>query len=372
VLAEDSKAYSTLYFAHVSVIDVAQNNLSLMLLWDEKPCRRSTFAGKAVVCAFISLTAIVFIWASSSTDTQPAQSESRELAQVLNLRALNEKGVAIFKIDALGTADFIQNRTVFGAMISSEHIVKHIGNLKQQHSPSHEKQQNSTSGSMPTIGLKNFNYQLPFPVVHWPVVLTKLCPSHRYRQSDNHWHKLFGGIAYAHFQVWLDFIYFDHDVLQAVVKNEVKDTYVSTKWSSIGGTYMASNNGTLYKNNLPFYEDDIIVIFEDGAQLAQSNSNETLKAELSAMTTDMLILGWRPGDASRNPIISSLAYALTRRGATAAVKYFDPCRISLDEQFATMVKQNWLSHRSLLPESVTHNDNSSIGTGIFIERRISH
>jgi hypothetical protein len=374
VLAEDSKVYSTLYFAHESVIDVAQKNLSLMLLRDEKPRRRSTSSGKALICAFFSLTALVFILASSSTDTQPDESfaESRKLAQVLYLRALNEKSAAVFNIDALGTADLIQNRTVFGAMISSENIVKHMGNLKQQHFPSHEKEQNSTLANMSTIGLNNSTYQLPFPVVHWPVVLTKLCPSHRYRQSENHLHKLFGGIAYAHFQVWLDFIYFDHDVLQAVVKNEVKDTYVSTKWSSIGGTYMASNNGTLYKNNLPFYEDDIIVIFEDGAQLAKSNGNETLKAELSAMTTDMLILGWRPSDASRNPVISSLAYALTRRGATAAVKYFDPCRISLDEQFATMVKHNWLSHRSLLPESVTHGDNSSIGTGIFIEGHIFH
>lgn len=345
-----------------------------MLLGDEKPCRRSISAEKVVICVLFSLTALVLIWASSSTDAQFYESfgKSSTLAHVLNTRALNEKSSAVINIDTLGTTNLIQNRTVFGAIISVEHIVKHTGNLKHQHSASHGKEQNATSANMSSIGLKNITYKLPFPVVHWPVVITKLCPSHRYRQSESHLHKLFGGIAYAHYQVWLDFIYFDHDVLQAVVKNEVKDTYVSTKWSSIGGTYMASNNGTLYKNNLPFYEDDIIVIFEDGAQLAQSNSNETLKAELSTMTTDMLVLGWRSGDAARNPIVSSFAYALTRRGATAAVKYFDPCRISLDEQFATMVRQNWLSHRSLLSGSITHLDNSSIATGIFVERIVSH
>lgn len=345
-----------------------------MLLGDEKQSRRSISTEKAVICAFVSLTVLVFLWASSAADVRVDESyaESRKLVHILNFRALNEKSAAVFNIDALGTTNLIRNRTVFGAMISSEHIVKHVNAFKQKHSPNREKEQNSSSANISSSDLTNITYQLPFPVVHWPVVLTKLCPSHRYRQSENHLHKLFGGIAYAHFQVWLDFIYFDHDVLLAVAKNEVKDTYVSTKWSSIGGTYMASDNGTLYKNNLPFYEDDIIIIFEDGAQLAHSNSNETLKDELSTMTTDMLVLGWRSGDASRSPMISSFAYALTRRGATAAVKYFDPCRISLDDQFVTMVRQNWLTTRSILPGSVAHSDNTSIETGIFVERHVSH
>lgn len=339
-----------------------------MLLGDDKGHGRKIVADRAIISAFICLTALIFIWASSSIDHQMDEG----FANILDHRALNEKSAALFNINALGTNNFIQNRTVFGAMISSEKTVKHMGHLKQQHLPNHEKEQ--ISADINSTGLHSIIHQLPFPVVPWPVVLTKLCPSHRYRESENHLHKLFGGIAYAHFQVWLDFIYFDHDVLQAVTRNEVKGLYVSTKWSSFGGTYMASSNGTLYRNNLPFYEDDIIVIFEDDALLSASNSNETLKAELSSMTTDLLVLGWRPGDTSRNPIVSSFAYAMTRRGAAAAVKYFDPCRISLDEQITSMVRQNWLSHRSLLPGSLTHCYSSSTvaSCGIFVESHVSN
>ena len=309
-------------------------------------------------------------------------SDYRVIQRVRKLKIKNE---ALINVNALGTSSFVFNRTVFGALLPSGYIHgdKHLSHLRRQNQSLKNHDQQSANAQHHSISsdLKRTISELPFPVVHWPPVATKTCPSHRYGQMAMTGLKPTGAIALAHYQIWLDFIYFDHDVIQAVKKNEVKkdELYSSTYWSSTSGVFLASINGSLHKNGTPYYEDDIMIIFEDNVQIAVSNVNQTMKTELSSMTTDLLYLGWRDARNVSSTPPSPYAYAITRRGARIAVKYFDPCRPALDEQFAIMMRHKWLTYRTASPTTYnsTHHESSnsssdqfqSCSHGIFRQRR---
>ena len=285
---------------------------------------------------------------------RPFDSRNRSVRWI---RKLKVKSEAIINVNALGTSSYIFNRTVFGTLLPSGYIHgdKHLSHLRRlNHSMrDHDQQLINAQLHSSSSDLKRITSELPFPVVQWPQVATKSCPSHRYGQMGATGQKYLGAIALAHYQIWLDFIFFDHDVIQAIKKNEVKkdELYASTYWSSTSGVFLASMNGSLYKNGAPFYEDDIMIIFEDSVKIAVSNVNETMKTELSSMTTDLLYLGWRDDRNSSNTPPSPYAYAITRRGARIAVKYFDPCKPALDEQFAIMLRHKWLTYRTASPSN---------------------
>lgn len=259
----------------------------------------------------------------------------------------------LFNLSCLGTTQFILNRTICGAAISigidenriyvpqrSNVSVNSLGYSKL------DSKNHYTSALLSKVITA-----LPFPVVRWPRLSTKLCPAHRPRKTSTTAHRSHPGLALSHYQVWLDFIFFDHDVIQAVERNETNGIYRSTSWSSISGKYATSENGTLYKNDMPFYDDDIIVVFESDVHITPVGVEDILHSELSAMTTDVLFLGWRNNSVYVDPPVTSFAYALTRRGARLAVKYFDPCAASLDDQIASMIRNHWMTYRAPFRDS---------------------
>ena len=284
------------------------------------------------------------------------------------LRNRKGKSEALFSIDALGTNSFVHNRTIFGAMLTTNLHDHRWDQSSVEKEPLLAAAAAQASASVPNM--KSIAHLLPFPVIEWPHIITNACPSHRFeQQAPSHPRAV---VAYDHYQIWLDFIFFDHDVLQAVNRSEVKDVlYNSTFWSSFSGIYAASRDGSLYKNGLPFYDDDIMVIMEDNVHVAVSNASQSLKAELSSMTTDLLYLGWRGKTAGKN-IVFSYAYAITRRGARLAVNYFDPCKPDVDHQLSNMVKRNWLTSRKASPanfEQKNSTDTKKYGDtqGIFLQ-----
>lgn len=181
---------------------------------------------------------------------------------------------------------------------------------------------------------------LPFPVVEWPAVFTKACPKNRVGKHD---HKTERGLALAHFQIWLEFIYFDPDVIEAYEKGLVKGIFTSSTWTSTSAVFSVSENGTYYKDGVPYTEDDIIVIFEDDADIAivEQDLNSTLFEELSQINADILYLGWCEGRLAKPVPLCAHAYAITRRGARQAVKYFEPCGLAVDLQLVRIVKNKY-------------------------------
>ena len=129
------------------------------------------------------------------------------------------------------------------------------------------------------------------PVVEWPPLRVAQCP-----QDDREKHgSSERGLSWAHYQILLEFIYFDDDVMKEWEKvgGMQKDTvYESNSISSLSSVFTAvaeKSGGTststfvgggkgasdvrkkeiaswpsgLYKNGIPFKEDDIMVMLED-------------------------------------------------------------------------------------------------------------
>lgn len=236
----------------------------------------------------------------------------------------------------LGKRGIVGNITVFGAIVNSDVDVLHINPATL----SPEEYEAKRMSFIRLENIRNLTAELPFELVHWPAVMTRPCPQNR------HGHKTERGVALAHFQIWSDFIFFDHDVLDNLARG-ITNTYNSTSFSSTSGFFSANPTGELFKNGIPFLDDDILVVFEDDAESVVKDTAVTLIEELSSMTTDLLYLGWCEGRLARPVPLCTQAYALTRRGARKMVKYFEPCGMALDEQMVKICKNKWVSFRTV-------------------------
>jgi hypothetical protein len=276
-----------------------------------------------------------------------------------------------FNPNIFGTSTIVKNITVYGALISSTGISTNLELTNTRKDVDHTSSSTSSTSSRISASemaelranhSRNIQKQLPFPVVEWPSIFTRPCP------SSKHTHKTERGVALAHYQIWLDFIYFDYKDI------DTKSSMNSRSKEKV--SFSKDDKGNLYKNGIPFKDDDIIVIFEDDADIAIKNANETIIEELQQMSTDILYLGWCNGRAARPVPLCAHAYALTRKGARQAVKHYEPCGLAVDEQFVIMGKNKWLTFRTVNPWSYKNNLNENYPRaydqthGIFHQLRI--
>lgn len=246
----------------------------------------------------------------------------------------------------LGNQTFINGVSVHGAIIMSDY-----DNARGTPPSSVKSSPNATQTTMEAkimargVHARQFMSAMPFAVVEWPPVFTKECPNRPHQHHKKRHHGATErGLALAHYQIWLDFIYFDHDVLKEL--NKTKVDYTSTDYSSVSSQFMLATNGILYKDSIAFLDNDIIVIFEDDVDIAVQDVVWSLHQELSDMHVDLLFLGWCEGRLARPVPLCSHAYAATRHGVRKLVKHFEPCGRALDEQFVIMGKNKWISYRS--------------------------
>lgn len=236
--------------------------------------------------------------------------------------------------------------------------------------------------------------QLPFPLTRWPAVYSLHCPQY----PDGH--KTERGLCFAHYRIWKEFVYFDPLTLwkyelykNSSLGNSTTNTGAfanETMILSEDGHYAISlTNGTHYKYNQPFKEEDIIVIFEDDADNTIVDLETTLAEELGAIHADLLFLGkltmlsaycfivlsgWCDGRMARPVPLCAHAYALTRRGARKIIDKFEPCGKALDEQFVIIAKNNWITYRKAHPHSYKNlNSNYPVwgdkNFGIFHQKK---
>lgn len=214
--------------------------------------------------------------------------------------------------------------------------------------------------------LRSIVTNMPFPVTKWPSVFARSCPHHAqgHKSSDR-------GTGLSHYQIWLEFIYFDNDLLEALTRPK-PEYLTSNAWSSNSGIFQTFENGTFYKNGIPFLENDVMVIFDESARSIINDVptlQTAIRTELSTMTTDFLYLGWcnhasSPSSTDHSPKRSSrshsqqhsclYAYAVTRAGARKLVKNYELCgALSVDEQITNMSKYGWITARRARVESYT-------------------
>jgi hypothetical protein len=143
--------------------------------------------------------------------------------------------------------------------------------------------------------------ELPFPVETWWSVFTSSCPHTTTKGNDR-------GVMLAHYQIWSAFAYRER---QGGIRN----------------TMVEHDN-----------DDDVLVIFEDDANIAVTNVTQALHSELSVMKVDLLFLGWCYG---RRYIPACLhAYAITRAGARKLVDNWDICsNDAIDGQLRDLSKE---------------------------------
>lgn len=220
------------------------------------------------------------------------------------------------------TPSIIPGITLYGAMIVSKNTFYGLRSA-------------TTIGTENKILTRQMNYdvlqsQVPFRINQWPAILTDACP--QYSAS----HKKERGLALAHYRIWKDFTYFDPIVANAAQQKKSAQ--------SRNGLYK-SINGTLYKNNVPFLEDDIIIILEDDVLLYIEDIETSLIEELSNFNVDFIYLGYCEGRLARPVPLCSHAYAITRKSARKLMKYWEPCGLAIDEQFVVMAKNKWITYR---------------------------
>jgi hypothetical protein len=187
--------------------------------------------------------------------------------------------------------------------------------------------------------------ELPFPVTVWAPVFTTACPIYPNGHGTER------GLVWAHYRIIREFAFFDPFLLHQAGYVEGQTPIVNTTLVSKDGLYAIYPNGTMYKNGLPFLDNDIITIFEDDAENSINNLNVTILEEFSAMNVDILYLGWCEGRTAKPIPLCAHAYALTRKSARKLVKYIEPCGLALDEQFVVLVRNNFITYRRVYGHS---------------------
>ncbi len=299
-----------------------------------------------------------------------------------------------------GSDTFIPNITVYGSIIMTDYLGELTSALE-----SLEGRNGTVSPKMRLAVNRGKRvreetlHEVPFPVAEWPPLKVSQCP-HDDREKHGSSER---GLSWAHYQILLEFVYFDYDVMKeweqpgGLQKDSV---YESNSFSSISSTFTAvgpksdqrdlsSGNAIrehvhenareallhkwppgLYKNGIPFKEDDIMVVLEDDALVAIKDIEGTLSEEFRDMRgIDLLYLGWCEGRTARPIPLCSHAYAVTRRGARKIIKHFEPCGLAYDWQFVIMIRNKWLSYRRAHRFSYENNYKPNFGSaftrGIF-------
>lgn len=274
---------------------------------------------------------------------------------------------ALIPIPDLGSNQLVPGITVHGAVIVGDQTNDQRAAFSSLPATVASQVNYNHNDMIRNSNFQQMNAVIPVPLCKWPTVYARPCPHYAKAQKSTD-----KGNGLSHYQIWLEFIFFDHDLLEAVTRKP-PEYLVSNAWSSNSATFQSFANRSFHKNGVPFLEDDIIIILEDSAYSAVNSSIEMtsiLRSELSNMTTDLVQLGWC--DSSQQPpqhqqshshtkkfphLTHSCmyAYAVTRRGVRQLVKYFDVCSAqSLEEQVRSFTKYGWLTTRQARVGSYSH------------------
>jgi hypothetical protein len=240
-----------------------------------------------------------------------------------------------------GAVDLIPGKALHGAIIVSKGHAKDPETHRKELLVIKDRVQN----------VQMLMDEIPFPLTQWSAVFTSPCPIF----ADAHASER--GLVWAHYRIIREFTHFDREVLAQIPDYKPGQPKVGALNHTIysqTGPYAAYSNGSLYKDGVPFREDDIITIFEDDAESAINDLNTTILEEFQQMNTDILFLGWCEGRSARPVPLCTHAYALTRRGARKIVRYLEPCGMALDEQFVIMARNNFITWRRAATHSYSH------------------
>ena len=110
-----------------------------------------------------------------------------------------------------GTGALVPNITVYGTIIMTDYLGE-LSSIVESHG-----QRNGTVSPKAQLAVNRGKRvreetlkEVPFPVAEWPPLKVSQCP-HDDREKHGSSER---GLAWAHYQILLEFIYFDYDVLK--------------------------------------------------------------------------------------------------------------------------------------------------------------
>ena len=279
----------------------------------------------------------------------------------------DDKGIEVVVVNKYHTLD---NYVVIGAIIMNEGMKKTVSTtaFKTLTEIAEIDAISSSSSSSSNSSLQLLQKNIPILLSQWPSIYTTPCPHFKRKNKVDRGH------SFSHYQILLDFIYYDYDVINAVNNKEVKGIYTSTSYSSTSSIFTAYENGTMYKDGILFNDNDIIIIFEDNIDIAISNLNDIIIDELKNMNTDIIFFGWCYNKNKNNHIpLCSHAYGITRRGAKEVIANYNLCGQAIDEQIAHMIKNKYLTYRLVDTSKYTDKFHSHYSKDLgIIQKKRSH
>jgi len=204
----------------------------------------------------------------------------------------------------VGVSGVVPNITLYGGVIVSDQksITSSLYTHLEAHPHiEHNKTQIGDVLQTRSSNVKRLSSLLPFDLLKWPVINTRPCPNYQHTGHN----RLERGQGMSHLQIWLEFVFFDNDVLDARVR-KTPEYITSNDYSSVSGIFQSVENGSLYKNGIPFKDDDIMIVLEDTAVVVGNitqaeGASETADAKsvlrnhltkvLSHIKTDLVSLG---------------------------------------------------------------------------------
>lgn len=173
-----------------------------------------------------------------------------------------------YPVPDVGTSELFSGKTVFGCLLKTWDT-KELFPV-QLRSFINESNIYMIRGTL-------FDNLKPLPMLQWPAIEFRPCPHFQH----NIGHRNEKGHCASHSQIWLEFVFFDQDILEA--RYRYKPEYLtSTAFSSVSGTFQVKEDGALIKNNIPYLDDDLMFIFEDGIQVAPHFNISGLMADIQA------------------------------------------------------------------------------------------
>lgn len=245
-----------------------------------------------------------------------------------------------------GSSSWLSNTTVFLAQLKT---------FDCHDCPTADLHLNVTEAS---LYRDNVSSILPITSVHWSILQSRPCPGFQGTSA----HRVERGHGMSHLQIWEEFTFFDRDTDEA--RFRPKPEYLtSNSYSSVSGVFQAFANGTLLKNDVPYQDNDLQLVIEDGIVPVQNFSLNVLAKDLQQNKFDMLMLMSCPvashhhssvhaaavkhhGHARDAPPICLSAYAITRSGARLLTSLFDVCGMRLDHQLAVLTNEGLIRVKS--------------------------
>ena len=248
--------------------------------------------------------------------------------------------------EATGRGTRFAGKNVYGAIISTDPKMARIMGRDFHKVPQGVSGTPANNANLRMAHAKEMTSQLPFHVDTWWSVYTQNCPRRKTKGNDR-------GVMMAHYQIWQAWDYQTRQMMRRELDSS----------SSIDKQH---NHG----------EEDVLVIFEDDANIAVQNVTYALHAELSTMgDKDLLFLGWCYG---RRGIPMCLhAYSITRAGVRKLMDRWDACsNEAIDGQLKNLANEHgFLSWKKAADSSyVTQmrpgfEDNPNYFTrGIFVQK----